>query len=161
MKQVQIKKLVKEGHIQILINLQVQGNNSEAIDKATRKQIDEIVLLGKEIRARISSPELVDQQKTWFSQYAEIEMLLPNSDIIFDLLLDYMITNIEILAPKKIELKSETHQDRLNDLILKFRESEKTILILAAQRKMLEAEIETLKKPKSKSKKKKSPKSKE
>tara|TARA_Y100000310_G_scaffold39295_1_gene36885 strand:+ start:60 stop:539 length:480 start_codon:yes stop_codon:yes gene_type:complete len=159
MKQVQIKKLVKEGHIQILINLQVQGNNSEAIDKATRKQIDEIVLLGKEIRARISSPELVDQQKNWFSQYAEIEMLLPNSDIIFDLLLDYMITNIEILAPKKIELKSETHQDRLNDLILKFRESEKTILILAARRKMLEAEVEELKKPKSK--KKKSPKSKE
>jgi|TARA_Y100000031_G_scaffold147085_1_gene181697 hypothetical protein len=159
MKQVQIKKLVKEGHIQILINLQVQGNNSEAIDKATRKQIDEIVLLGKEIRARISSPELIDQQKNWFSQYAEIEMLLPNSDIIFDLLLDYMITNIEILAPKKIELKSETHQDRLNDLILKFRESEKTILILAARRKMLEAEVEELKKPKSK--KKKSPKSKE
>ena len=159
MKQAQIKKLVKEGHIQILINLQVQGNNSEAIDKATRKQIDEIVLLGKEIRARISSPELIDQQKNWFSQYAEIEMLLPNSDIIFDLLLDYMVTNIEILAPKKIELKSETHQDRLNDLILKFRESEKTVLILAAQRKMLEAEVETLKKPKSK--KKKSPKSKE
>ncbi|MDP6845923.1 MAG: hypothetical protein QF460_03140 [Candidatus Nanoarchaeia archaeon] len=159
MKQVQIKKLVKEGHIQILINLQVQGNNSEAIDKATRKQIDEIVLLGKELRARISSPELIDQQKNWFSQYAEIEMLLPNSDIIFDLLLDYMITNIEILAPKKIELKSETHQDRLNDLILKFRESEKTILILAARRKMLEAEVEELKKPKSK--KKKSPKSKE
>jgi len=159
MKQAQIKKLVKEGQIQILINLQVQGNNSEAIDKATRKQIDEIVLLGKEIRARISSPELIDQQKNWFSQYAEIEMLLPNSDIIFDLLLDYMVTNIEILAPKKIELKSETHQDRLNDLILKFRESEKTVLILAAQRKMLEAEVETLKKPKSK--KKKSPKSKE
>ena len=159
MKQSQIKKLVKEGQIQILINLQVQGNNSEAIDKATRKQIDEIVELGKEIRARISSPELVDQQKNWFSQYAEIEMLVPNSDIIFDMLLDYMVTNIEILAPKKIELKAETHQDRLNDLILKFRESEKTVLILAAQRKMLEAEVTELKKPKSK--KKKSSKSKE
>jgi len=159
MKQAQIKKLVKEGQIQILINLQVQGNNSEAIDKATRKQIDEIVLLGKEIRARISSPELVDQEKGWFSQYAEIELLVPDSDTIFDIMLDYMVTNIEILAPKKVELNSETHQDRLNDLILKFRESEKAILLLAAHRKMLEAEVETLKKPKSK--KKKSPKSKE
>jgi len=159
MKQAQIKKLVKEGQIQILINLQVQGNNSEAIDKATRKQIDEIVLLGKEIRARISSPELVDQEKGWFSQYAEIELLVPDSDTIFDIMLDYMVTNIEILAPKKVELNSETHQDRLNDLILKFRESEKAILLLAAHRKMLEAEIAELKKPKSK--KKKSPKSKE
>ncbi|MBT4134831.1 hypothetical protein HOE39_00600 [Candidatus Woesearchaeota archaeon] len=159
MKQSQIKKLVKEGQIQILINLQVQGNNSEAIDKATRKQIDEIVELGKEIRARISAPELIDQEKGWFSQYAEIELLVPNSDTIFDIMLDYMVTNIEILAPKKIELKAETHQDRLNDLILKFRESEKAILLLAAHRKMLEAEVETLKKPKSK--KKKSPKSKE
>ncbi len=70
-----------------------------------------------------------------------------------------MVTNIEILAPKKIEIKAETHQDRLNDLILKFRESEKAILLLAAHRKMLEAEIESLKKPNSK--KKKSPKSKE
>ena len=119
MKQSQIKKLVKEGQIQILINLQVQGNNSEAIDKATRKQIDEIVELGKEIRARISAPELIDQEKGWFSQYAEIELLVPNSDTIFDIMLDYMVTNIEILAPKKIELKAETHQDRLNDLILK------------------------------------------
>ncbi len=159
MKQFQIKKLVKEGHIQILINLQVQGNNSEAIDKATRKQIDEIVDLGKEIRARISAPDLVDQEKGWFSQYAEIELLVPNSDTIFDIMLDYMVTNIEILAPNKIELKSETHQDRLNDLILKFRESEKAILLLAAHRKMLEAEVDSLKKPNSK--KKKSPKSKE
>ena len=159
MKQSEIKKLVKEGQIQILINLQVQGNNSEAIDKATRKQIDEIVELGKEIRARISAPELIDQEKGWFSQYAEIELLVPNSDTIFDIMLDYMVTNIEILAPKKIELNAETHQDRLNDLILKFRESEKAILLLAAHRKMLEAEVETLKKPKSK--KKKSPKSKE
>ena len=157
MKQSEIKKKVKEGHIQILINLQVQGNNSEAIDKATRKQIDEIVELGKEIRARISSPSLIDQEKGWFSQYAEIELLVPNSDVIFDIMLDYMVTNIEILAPKKIKLKSETHQDRLNDLILKFRETEKAILLLAAHRKMLEAEVAELKK----SKKKKSPKSKE
>lgn len=157
MKQSEIKKLVKEGHIQILIHLQVQGNNSEAINKATRKQIDEIVDLGKELRARISSPELIDQEKGWFSQYAEIELLVPNSDTIFDIMLDYMVTNIEILAPKKINLKAETHQDRLNDLILKFRESEKAILLLAAHRKMLEAEVTELKK----SKKKKSPKSKE
>lgn len=157
MKQSQIKKLVKEGHIQILINLQVQGNNSEAIDKATRKQIDEIVELGKEIRARISSPSLINQEKGWFSQYAEIELLVPNSDVIFDIMLDYMVTNIEILAPKKIKLKSETHQDRLNDLILKFRETEKAILLLAAHRKMLEEEVAELKK----SKKKKSSKSKE
>jgi hypothetical protein len=68
-----------------------------------------------------------------------------------------MVTNIEILAPNKIELKSETHQDRLNDLILKFRESEKAILLLASHRKMLESELEDLKK----SKKKRSPKSKE
>jgi hypothetical protein len=157
MKQSEIKKLVKEGHIQILIHLQVQGNNSEAINKATRKQIDEIVDLGKELRARISSPELIDQEKGWFSQYAEIELLVPNSDTIFDIMLDYMVTNIEILAPKKINLKAETHQDRLNDLILKFRESEKAILLLAAHRKMLEAEVTELKK----SKKKKSSKSKE
>ncbi len=157
MKQSEIKKLIKEGHIQILINLQVQGNNSEAIDKTTRKQIDEIIELGKEIRARISAPDLVDQEKGWFSQYAEIELLVPNSDTIFDIMLDYMVTNIEILAPNKIELKSETHQDRLNDLILKFRESEKAILLLASHRKMLESELEDLKK----SKKKRSPKSKE
>ena len=159
MKQSEIKKLIKEGHIQILITLQVQGNNDKAIDEATRRQIDEIIGLGKEIRARISSPQLIDQKKKWFSQYAEIELLIPNSDIIFDIILDYMVTNIELLAPKNIMLKSETHQDRLNDLVLKFRESEKAILLLAAQRKMLEAEVAELKKPSPK--KKKSSKSKE
>ena len=69
MKQSEINKLTKEGYIQILITLQVQGNNSEAIDKTTRQQIDEILSTGKEITAKISSPMPIEGHKNWFSHY--------------------------------------------------------------------------------------------
>jgi predicted nucleic acid-binding Zn-ribbon protein len=145
MKQSEINKLTKEGHIQVLITIQVQGNDEAGIDKTTRKQIDEILEMGKEISAKIVSPQRIDKKIKWFSQYAEIEILLGDPDRVFDIILDYMVSSVEIIAPKKFTINTQTHQDRLNDLIIKMRESEKFILGLAAQKKVLEAEIQNQK----------------
>jgi hypothetical protein len=145
MKQSEINKLTKEGHIQVLITIQVQGNDEAGVDKTTRKQIDEILKIGKEISAKIVSPQKIDKKIKWFSQYAEIELLLEDPDRIFDIILDYMVSSVEIIAPKKFTISTQTHQDRLNDLIIKMRESEKFILGLAAQKKVLEAEIQNQK----------------
>jgi hypothetical protein len=145
MKQSEINKLTKEGHIQVLITIQVQGNDEAGVDKTTRKQIDEILEIGKEISAKIVSPQKIDKKIKWFSQYAEIELLLEDPDRIFDIILDYMVSSVEIIAPKKFTISTQTHQDRLNDLIIKMRESEKFILGLAAQKKVLEAEIQNQK----------------
>ena len=145
MKQSEINKLTKEGYIQVLITIQVQGNDKAGIDKTTRKQIDEILEMGKEISAKIVSPQRIDKEIKWFSQYAEIEILLGDPDRVFDIILDYMVSSVEIIAPKKFTISTQTHQDRLNDLIIKMRESEKFILGLAAQKKVLEAEIQNQK----------------
>ena len=145
MKQSEINKLTKEGHIQVLITIQVQGNDEAGVDKTTRKQIDEILEIGKEISAKIVSPQRIDKEIKWFSQYAEIEILLGDPDRVFDIILDYMVSSVEIIAPKKFTISTQTHQDRLNDLIIKMRESEKFILGLAAQKKVLEAEIQNQK----------------
>jgi len=148
MKQSEIDKWTSEGHIQILITLQVQGNDGDAVDKTLRKQIDEILEMGKEITAKIVSPKKIDEDKNWFSQYSEIELLLENPDKVFDIILDYMVTSVEIIAPKEFSMSSINHQERLNDLIIKMRESEKYILSLAAQRKILENELQNSKKNK-------------
>ncbi len=148
MKNSEIKKYVEDGWIQVLFTMQVQGNNSNEVDKVLRKQIDDIFKLGKEIEARISKPELIEESKNWYSQYSELEILLKDPDTIFDILLDYMISSIEIMKPKLITLKSKTHQDRLNDLALKFRETEKAVLYLSAKTKILERELESTKKKK-------------
>ena len=145
MKQLEINKLIKEGYIQVLITIQVQGNDESGVDKTTRKQIDEILEIGKEISAKIVSPQKIDKEIKWFSQYAEIEILLEDPDRVFDIILDYMVSSVEIIAPKKFTISTQTHQDRLNDLIIKMRESEKFILGLAAQKKVLEAEIQNQK----------------
>jgi hypothetical protein len=145
MKQSEINKLTKEGYIQVLITIQVQGNDETGVDKTTRKQIDEILEIGKEISAKIVSPQKIDKEIKWFSQYAEIEILLEDPDRIFDIILDYMVSSVEIISPKKFTISTQTHQDRLNDLIIKMRESEKFILGLAAQKKVLEAEIQNQK----------------
>ena len=138
MKNSEIKKHIEEGWIQTLFTMQVQGNDNKGVDQTLRKQIDDIFKLGKEIEARISKADLVEESKNWYSQYAEVEILLKDPDTIFDILLDYMISSIEIIAPKELTIKSKTHQDRLNDLALKFRETEKTVLYLAARNKILE-----------------------
>jgi len=146
MKNSEIKKHIGEGWIQTLFTMQVQGNDNKGVDRTLRKQIDDIFKLGKEIEARISKTELVEESKNWYSQYAEVEILLKDPDIIFDILLDYMISSIEIIAPKDLTIKSKTHQDRLNDLALKFRETEKAVLYLSARNKILERELESTKK---------------
>ena len=145
MKQLEINKLIKEGYIQVLITIQVQGNDEAGVDKTTRKKIDEILEIGKEISAKIVSPQKIDKEIKWFSQYAEIEILLEDPDRVFDIILDYMVSSVEIIAPKEFTINTQTHQDRLNDLIIKMRESEKFILGLAAQKKVLEAEIQNQK----------------
>ena len=146
MKNSEIKKHIEEGWIQTLFTIQVQGNDNKGVDKTLRKQIDDIFKLGKEIEARISKADLVEESKNWYSQYAEVEVLLKDPDTIFDILLDYMISSIEIIAPKELTIKSKTHQDRSNDLALKFRETEKSVLYLAARNKILERELESTKK---------------
>jgi len=146
MKNSEIKKHIEEGWIQTLFTMQVQGNDDKGVDRTLRKQIDDIFKLGKEIEARISKADLVEESKNWYSQYAEVEILLKDPDTIFDILLDYMISSIEIIAPKDLIIKSKTHQDRLNDLALKFRETEKAVLYLSARNKILERKLESTKK---------------
>ena len=146
MKNSEIKKHIEEGWIRTLFTMQVQGNDDKGVDRTLRKQIDDIFKLGKEIEARISKADLVEESKNWYSQYAEVEILLKDPDTIFDILLDYMISSIEIIAPKDLIIKSKTHQDRLNDLALKFRETEKAVLYLSARNKILERKLESTKK---------------
>ncbi len=146
MKNSEIKKYIEEGWIRTLFTMQVQGNDNKGVDRTLRKQIDDVFKLGKEIEARISKADLVEESKNWYSQYAEVEILLKDPDTIFDILLDYMISSIEIIAPKDLTIKSKTHQDRLNDLALKFRETEKAVLYLSARNKILERELESTKK---------------
>ncbi len=146
MKNSEIKKHIEEGWIQTLFTMQVQGNDDKGVDRTLRKQIDDIFKLGKEIEARISKADLVEESKNWYSQYAEVEILLKDPDTIFDILLDYMISSIEIIAPNDLIIKSKTHQDRLNDLALKFRETEKAVLYLSARNKILERKLESTKK---------------
>ena len=146
MKNSEIKKYIEDGWIRILVTMQVQGNDNKGVDRTLRKQIDDVFKLGKEIEARISKTDLVEESKHWYSQYAEVEILLKDPDTIFDILLDYMISSIEIIAPKELTIKSKTHQDRLNDLALKFRETEKAVLYLSAKNKILERELESTKK---------------
>ena len=146
MKNSEIKKHIEEGWIRTLFTMQVQGNDNKGVDRTLRKQIDDVFKLGKEIEARISKADLVEESKNWYSQYAEVEILLKDPDTIFDILLDYMISSIEIIAPKDLIIKSKTHQDRLNDLALKFRETEKAVLYLSARNKILERKLESTKK---------------
>tara|TARA_Y100000034_G_C6900017_1_gene415899 strand:+ start:1575 stop:2036 length:462 start_codon:yes stop_codon:yes gene_type:complete len=151
MKAKEIKQKVEEGYIRVLLSMQVQGNQSEAVDKALREQLDELTKKGISIEAKISSPQKMEDTKSWYSQYAEVDILFDDSDKIFDVILDYMVTSLEIIAPKQLTLKSKTHQDRLNDLILKFRETERAILLLSGQNKLLKRELEEKAGPKKKS----------
>jgi len=140
MKTSQIKSLLSDGWIQVLFSMSVQGNDSKKVDEALRNQIDQLEKLGKIVESKISKPELIDSSNNWYSQFAEIEIMLDNPDKIFDIILDYMVNSVEIIAPTKLNVNSQTYQDRLNDLAIKFRETEKVVLYLSARNKILEKE---------------------
>ena len=140
MKNSEIKRLISEGWVQVLFTMTVQGNDGKKVDEALRSQINEMEKLGKIVVSKISKPELIEKSKTWYSQFSEIEIMLDNPDKIFDILLDYMVNSVEIIAPDNLKINSQTYQDRLNDLAIKFRETEKAVLYLSARNKILERE---------------------
>ena len=140
MKNSEIKRLISDGWVQVLFTMTVQGNDGKKVDEALRSQLDEIEKLGKIVESKISKPELIEKSKTWYSQFSEIEIMLDNPDKIFDILLDYMVNSVEIIAPDNLNINSQTYQDRLNDLAIKFRETEKAVLYLSARNKILERE---------------------
>ena len=82
----------------------------------------------------------MEGSKNWYSQFSEVEIMLDNPDKIFDIILDYMVNSVEIIAPENLKVNSQTYQDRLNDLAIKFRETEKAVLYLSARNKILEKE---------------------
>ena len=140
MKNSEIKRLISEGWVQVLFTMTVQGNDGKKVDEALRSQLNEMEKLGKIVESKISKPELIEKAKSWYSQFSEIEIMLDNPDKIFDILLDYMVNSVEIIAPDNLKINSQTYQDRLNDLAIKFRETEKAVLYLSARNKILERE---------------------
>ncbi len=140
MKNSEIKRLISEGWVQVLFTMTVQGNDGKKVDEALRSQLNEMEKLGKIVESKISKPELIEKSKSWYSQFSEIEIMLDNPDKIFDILLDYMVNSVEIIAPDNLNINSQTYQDRLNDLAIKFRETEKAVLYLSARNKILERE---------------------
>lgn len=140
MKNSEIKRLISDGWVQVLFTMTVQGNDGKKVDEALRSQLNEMEKLGKIVESKISKPELIEKSKTWYSQFSEIEIMLNNPDKIFDILLDYMVNSVEIIAPDNLKINSQTYQDRLNDLAIKFRETEKAVLYLSARNKILERE---------------------
>jgi len=140
MKNSDIKRYLSEGWIQVLFSMTVQGNDKDKVDESLRTQLDQVEKLGKIIESKISKPELMENSKNWYSQFSEVEILLDNPDKIFDIILDYMVNSVEIIAPEKLSVESQTYQDRLNDLAIKFRETEKAVLYLSARNKILEKE---------------------
>lgn len=140
MKNSEIKRLISDGWVQVLFTMTVQGNDGKKVDEALRSQLNEMEKLGKIVESKISKPELIEKSKSWYSQFSEIEIMLDNPDKIFDILLDYMVNSVEIIAPDNLKINSQTYQDRLNDLAIKFRETEKAVLYLSARNKILERE---------------------
>ena len=140
MKNSEIKRLISDGWVQVLFTMTVQGNDGKKVDEALRSQLNEMEKLGKIVESKISKPELIEKAKSWYSQFSEIEIMLDNPDKIFDILLDYMVNSVEIIAPDNLNINSQTYQDRLNDLAIKFRETEKAVLYLSARNKILERE---------------------
>tara|TARA_B100000287_G_C20373123_1_gene678542 strand:- start:230 stop:664 length:435 start_codon:yes stop_codon:yes gene_type:complete len=140
MKNSEIKRLISDGWVQVLFTMTVQGNDGKKVDEALRSQLNEMEKLGKIVESKISKPELIEKSKSWYSQFSEIEIMLDNPDKIFDILLDYMVNSVEIIAPDNLNINSQTYQDRLNDLAIKFRETEKAVLYLSARNKILERE---------------------
>ena len=138
MKNSDIKRYLSEGWIQVLFSMTVQGNDKDKVDESLRTQLDQVEKLGKIIESKISKPELMENSKNWYSQFSEVEILLDNPDKIFDIILDYMVNSVEIISPEKLSVESQTYQDRLNDLAIKFRETEKAVLYLSARNKILE-----------------------
>jgi len=108
------------------------------------------------ISKNINQPVEMASQKGFFTDFAEIELEVPDVATLILLMFKYMPSHIEILSPSDLSIKSFDLNKILNDLTLRLHKYDEVTRIVQMEKTILERKLrEMLKKEKTEQEEKK------
>lgn len=118
MDQREIKEKLNLGWIKAAIVIEVVGRPAEYIEEALGLAIDK---LSQEkdfglVEKKVHKAEKVQESKTLFSTFGEVEFVVNDFSKLIEIIFDYMPSSVEILEPTNLSMKLEDANAILNDL---------------------------------------------
>ena len=140
--------------------IQVLGHPPEALTKTLEKVMLEVETRVKVLEKEFAKPKLIPNAQMMHSAFVEFEFETEHFNDFIGLMIDFGLTNVEIVKPKTVEITMQELQGALNDLTMKFQEYTNKIRATHATNILLQRKLqETQEKPEKnkKEKVKKSP----
>ena len=116
MKEKEIKEKILEGMIHVRTIIELVGKPKEHIEKTLKdyiKQIKDKYLVTSDVF------EKAEEKDNFFTAFAELEILMKNTEEIIFFAFDYMPASIEILEPEDLILKNNELSGFMNDLLVR------------------------------------------
>lgn len=104
------------------------GPNKESAEKSLAATIEKLKQEKDLIFYKCNSNPAEQTENNVWTTFAEIEFETENFKRFFNLCVDYLPSNVEILDPLNVEIDSYGMADTLNGILAKLQESKKDIL---------------------------------
>ncbi|NQU98121.1 hypothetical protein HQ533_01525 [Candidatus Woesearchaeota archaeon] len=114
-------KVKEEGYIQAIAVFEVVGSPKEHIQRALQAHLDKLVN-DKDIEVIKTHVEDPEKQDTYWSTFAEVELLVKGLDKFTWMCMNFMPASVEIMAPEELTFKGRELTGWLNDLLAKLHE---------------------------------------
>jgi len=141
-----------EETIRILLIYEILGKPPEHIKLALEKFADEfndkpnIKLLSKKVHEPkpLEKDDLPEGAKDLFTTFAEIELEIEDLNILFNIILNTLPANVEILSPSSLILKNFDLSGVLNELTVKLHKYDEVAKVLTLERNNLAKQVNDL-----------------
>ena len=126
--------------------LEIIGKPKEYLVESLEKHIGNmekergVTIVSKSIR----SPELVKDQKDFYTTFAEVEVEVEEILGIVDLMFKYMPSHIEIISPEMLAMSNGVFNETLNELVRRLHGYDELARILQTEKQALIRQIHEL-----------------
>ncbi|MBW2978403.1 hypothetical protein KY331_06160 [Candidatus Woesearchaeota archaeon] len=134
------------GYIHSRVVIELAGKPKEHIEKTMEvivgkiKENKNIEIVSKDI----AEAKEIEEQKGFFSMFAELELLLNSLPVLIGFCFDYMPSSVEIIAPEEMKMNARELSGFLNDLQAKLHRTDMSIKQLSMENQFLKNNVNKL-----------------
>jgi len=127
--------------LKVRIFMEVLGWPEEALTTHLKTILTKLKKHWKILNEHYETPVKLENMEKMFTSHVEFEAEVPNFNDLVAFCLSFGPSVVEILEPSYIHLTAGDMQDMLSDMISKIQIMDKEIKVLAAQKKILDTQL--------------------
>lgn len=132
--------------IRAVMILEIIGRPPEHLTETLEKLIEQ---MGKEkgvkiIEKKIKEPNLIKDQKDFYTSFAEIEIEVEEIFNLVSLMFKYMPAHIDILSPEKITLTNNGWNETLNEVARRLHGYDEVARVIQMEKAILEKKLKEI-----------------